>query len=228
MDEIRKLFAKENNVGPEWFSFNSKGACPICKGKGEITPDVAFADPVAILCEECQGQKYNPTALRYTYQDKNIVEVMELTVLQALDFFTSTKIKNGLKKLVDVGLGYMTLGQTTNTLSGGENQRLKLANELNKEGNTYILDEPATGLHEQDVHQLSRLLDDFVERGNTVVIIEHRLELISQADWIIDMGPAGGHHGGQVLFEGIPEDLLKVHNSMTAKHLLMNIENVSD
>ncbi|MEG0366646.1 MAG: excinuclease ABC subunit UvrA [Coprobacillus sp.] len=227
MDEIRKLFAKENNVGPEWFSFNSKGACPICKGKGEITPDVAFADPVNILCEECQGKKYNPTALSYTYHSKNIVEIMELTVLQALDFFTSIKIENRLKKLVEVGLGYMTLGQTTNTLSGGENQRLKLADELNKEGNIYILDEPAIGLHEHDVNGLSHLLNRLVESGNTVIIIEHRLELISKADWIIDMGPEGGHNGGKILFEGTPEMILKVHDSMTAKHLLMNISDTT-
>lgn len=227
MDEIRKLFAKENNVGPEWFSFNSKGACPVCKGKGEITPDVAFADPVNILCEECQGKKYNPTSLSYTYHSKNIVEIMELTVIQALDFFTSIKIENRLKKLVEVGLGYMTLGQTTNTLSGGENQRLKLADELNKEGNIYILDEPATGLHEHDVNGLSHLLNRLVESGNTVIIIEHRLELISKADWIIDMGPEGGHNGGKILFEGTPEMILKAHDSMTAKHLLMNISDTT-
>ena len=135
--------------------------------------------------------------------------------------------ENRLKKLVEVGLGYMTLGQTTNTLSGGENQRLKLADELNKEGNIYILDEPATGLHEHDVNGLSHLLNRLVESGNTVIIIEHRLELISKADWIIDMGPEGGHNGGKILFEGTPEMILKAHDSMTAKHLLMNISDTT-
>lgn len=220
MDEIRRLFGKENGVGPEWFSFNSKGGCPVCKGKGEIVPDVAFADPVAILCEQCQGRRYNPQALGYTYKGKNIEEVLGLTVEQAMDFFADDrKIRKGLQCLVDVGMGYMTLGQNTSSLSGGENQRLKLASELGRKGRTYVLDEPTTGLHSKDVKHLLALFRGMVADGNTVIVVEHRLEMISQADWVIDMGPEGGNLGGRVLFCGTPADLLEFEGSYTAEHL---------
>lgn len=222
MDEIRKLFAKANGVGAEWFSANSKGACPVCNGKGEITPDVAFADPVAILCEECGGRRYNPTALSYTYQGKNIEDVMALTINQALEFFAEPKIRNRLQALQDVGMGYMTLGQPTSTLSGGENQRLKLASELHKAGNVYVLDEPTTGLHSEDVKHLLALLNRLVDQGNTVAIVEHRLEMIAAADWIIDLGPEGGNRGGEVLFSGVPKDLLRCEVSCTARHLKLD------
>ncbi len=220
MDEIRRLFAKANKVSAQWFSFNSKGACPVCKGKGEILPDVAFADPVAILCEECGGRRYNPTALSYTYQGKNIEQVMALTVSQALEFFAEEeKITGPLKTLEDVGLGYMTLGQPTSTLSGGEVQRLKLASELNKTGQIYVLDEPCAGLHQRDVFQLLALLRRLVDQGNTVVVVEHRLELIAAADWVIDMGPGGGREGGQILFTGTPVELMDCPVSETGKFL---------
>ncbi|MBR4098780.1 MAG: excinuclease ABC subunit UvrA [Clostridium sp.] len=219
MDEIRKLFAKENKVGAAWFSFNSKGACPVCKGKGEIMPNVAFADPVAILCEECGGHRYNPTALSYTYHGMNIEQVMDLTISQALDFFPQENIHTPLQCLADVGLGYMTLGQPTSTLSGGETQRLKLASELHKQGNIYVLDEPTTGLHNQDVKHLLKLLNHLIDLGNTVVVVEHRMEMISAADWIIDLGPEGGNKGGQVLFTGTPEQLLDCKISKTANYL---------
>jgi len=219
MDVIRKLFGKENGVSAQWFSFNSKGACPACKGKGEIKPNVAFADPVAIVCEECGGSRYNDTALSYTYGGKNIEEVLGLTIDQALEFFTQPKITEPLRTLQDVGLGYMTLGQPTSTLSGGETQRLKLASELNKEGNIYVLDEPTTGLHNSDVKQLLALLRRLVKQGNTVAVVEHRLELIAEADWIIDMGPAGGKNGGEIIFTGTPEDLTCCSRSETGKYL---------
>ncbi len=219
MDEIRKLFAKENAVGVQWFSFNSKGACPVCKGKGEITPEVAFADPVTIRCEECGGRRYNPTALGYTFQGKNIEEVMSLTIDQALEWFTQPKIRGPLSALQEVGLGYMTLGQPTSTLSGGETQRLKLASELQKSGNIYVLDEPTTGLHSRDVARLLELLRRLVDQGNTVVVVEHRPELITAADWIIDMGPGGGNRGGEVLFAGTPEALADCKCSETGKCL---------
>lgn len=219
MDEIRKLFAKQNGVSAQWFSANSKGACPVCKGKGEITPDVAFADPVAIRCEECGGSRFNPTALSYTYQDKNIEQVMGLTITQALEFFPQPKIQEPLKALQEVGLGYMTLGQPTSTLSGGETQRLKLASELNREGNVYVMDEPSAGLHSRDVENLLALLRRLVEQGNTVVVVEHRLELIAAADWIIDMGPEGGNKGGEILFTGTPEGLIDCPHSETGKYL---------
>ena len=219
MDEIRKLFAKENNVGVQWFSFNSKGACPVCKGKGEITPEVAFADPVTIRCEECGGRRYNLTALGYTFQGKNIEEVMSLTIDQALEWFTQPKITAPLSALQEVGLGYMTLGQPTSTLSGGEIQRLKLASELQTSGNIYVLDEPTTGLHGRDVVRLLELLRRLVNQGNTVVVVEHRPELIAAADWVIDMGPGGGNRGGEVLFAGTPEDLCRCQASETGKYL---------
>lgn len=219
MDDIRRLFAKENNVSVQWFSFNSKGACPVCKGKGEILPDVAFADPVAILCEECRGRRYNPQALRYTYQGKNIEQVMGLTVVQAMEFFTQPRIQKKLRALKEVGLGYMTLGQPTSTLSGGEIQRLKLGSELDKEGNIYVLDEPSTGLHSRDAGHLLRLLRRLVEQGNTVIIIEHRMEMIAAADWIIDMGPGGGRDGGNVIMSGTPEALVHCPVSETGKYL---------
>ena len=222
MDDIRKLFAKENGVSVQWFSFNSKGACPVCKGKGEILPDVAFADPVAILCEECMGKRYNPTALSYPYQGKNIEEVMSLTIHQAFEFFPQPKIHERLQCMLDVGLGYMTLGQPTSTLSGGEVQRLKLASELHKQGNVYVLDEPTTGLHNQDVARLLQLLRRIVTAGNTVIVVEHRQELLAQADWIIDLGPEGGRKGGKVMFTGTPEQLLTCADSLTGWYLRKN------
>lgn len=219
MDEIRKLFAKANKVGAEWFSFNSKGACPVCKGKGEISTDVAFADPVTVLCEECRGHRYSPKALSYTWHGKNIEQVMALTIREAVSFFQEKKINQLLQGLLDVGLGYMTLGQPTSTLSGGELQRLKLANRLQDQGNIYVLDEPSVGMHHCDIRDLLDILQKLVDRGNTVVIIEHRLELIAAADWVIDLGPEGGDRGGEVIFTGTPQDLLQCSASFTARHL---------
>lgn len=219
MDEIRKLFAEENGVGAEWFSYNSKGACPACKGKGEISYEMAFAEPVVVPCEECRGHRYNPTALSYRYHGKNIEDVMALTIEQALQFFTEEKIRHPLQSLADVGLGYMTLGQPTSTLSGGETQRLKLASQLHKSGNIYILDEPTTGLHGNDVETLLALLRRLVAGHNTVVIVEHRLEIIAGADWVIDMGPGGGNNGGQVVYSGTPEGLIHCDQSLTGKYL---------
>ena len=219
MDEIRKLFAKENGVAAGWFSSNSKGACLACKGKGKIVYDMAFADSVEEICEECGGHRYNKTALNYEYHEYNIENVMNLTIEQAMDFFHNKKIQDSLQSLIDVGLGYMTLGQPTSTLSGGEVQRVKLASELQKSGNIYILDEPSTGLHNNDVEILLELLRKLVSRDNTVIIVEHRLELIAQADWIIDMGPDGGNNGGQVLFEGTPDELAQCVKSKTGMFL---------
>ena len=219
MDEIRKLFAKENQVKPGWFSFNSEGGCEVCKGTGQISYDMAFAEPVVVVCEECDGHRYNSTALSYTYKDRNIEEVMGLTIEQAMDFFPGKKIRKLLQGMVDVGLGYLTLGQPTSTLSGGEIQRLKLASELNNSGNIYILDEPSTGLHSQDIEKLLGLLRKLVEQQNTVIIVEHRLELIAQADWVIDMGPDGGSAGGNVLFCGTPKELIACSTSRTGQYL---------
>lgn len=219
MDQIRKLFAKENNVPASWFSSNSKGACPVCHGKGKITYDMAFADAVEEVCEECGRHRFNPTALSYQFQGRNIENIMDLTIEQAMDFFQDKKIRTSLQSLLDVGLGYLTLGQPTSTLSGGEVQRVKLASELQKKGNIYILDEPTTGLHNRDVETLYALLRKLVDNHNTVVIVDHRLELIAQADWVIDMGPEGGTRGGEILFQGTPEQLLSCTNSKTGHFL---------
>lgn len=179
MDEIRKVFAKANGVGAGWFSFNSEGGCPVCKGTGQITYDMAFAEPVVVPCEECGGHRYNPTALSYRYKGMNIEDVMGLTIGQAYDFFENKKIRKLLQSMIDVGLDYLTLGQPTSTLSGGEVQRVKLASELHRTGSIYVLDEPSTGLHSKDIEKLLALLRKLVDSGNTVVMVEHRLELIA-------------------------------------------------
>ena len=219
MDRIRKHFAKANGVSAQWFSSNSKGACPACRGRGEISPEVAFADPVTIVCEECGGKRFNPTALSYKYKGKNIEEVMAMTIEEALEFFDDGKILTPLETLVETGLGYMTLGQPSSTLSGGETQRLKLAGELKKSGSIYILDEPATGLHNEDVRRLTELLRRLVSQGNTVVAVEHRPELITACDYIIDMGPGAGSEGGTVVFTGTPEEILSCEASVTGRYL---------
>ncbi len=219
MDEIRKVFAKANGVGASWFSFNSEGGCPICKGTGQISYEMAFAEPVTVTCEECGGHRYNPTALSYRYQGKNIEEVMDLTIAEADAFFDNARIRKRLQSMIDVGLEYLTLGQPTSTLSGGEIQRVKLASELHREGQIYVLDEPSTGLHVKDVEMLLALLRKLVNHGNTVVMVEQSMELIAQADWIIDLGPEGGSGGGTVLFEGTPAQLLDCAASKTGRFL---------
>ena len=219
MDEIRKLFAKANGVDAGWFSPNSKGACPACGGTGQISYDMAFAEPVTLPCEECGGRRYNQTALSYAYKELNIEQATALTIDQALEFFESEKIKAPLRSLNETGLGYLTLSQPTSTLSGGEAQRVKLAAYLHKSGEIYVLDEPSTGLHGKDVENLAQLLKKLVGRGNTVIIIEHKLSLIAQADWVIDMGPGGGNDGGEILFCGTPAQLIKCAASKTGKYL---------
>lgn len=219
MDEIRKLFAKENGVGAGWFSFNAEGGCPICKGTGQISYEMAFAEPVTVTCEECGGHRYNPKALSYRYHGRNIEEVMGLTIGEANAFFENARIRKRLQSMIDVGLDYLTLGQPTSTLSGGEVQRVKLASELYKQGQIYVLDEPSTGLHSKDVEKLLALLRKLVERGNTVIMVEQNMELIAQADWIIDLGPEGGSGGGQLIFEGTAQQLLDCAASKTGRFL---------
>lgn len=219
MDEIRKLFAKANGVGAGWFSFNSEGGCPVCKGTGQISYEMAFAEPVTVTCEECGGHRYNPTALSYRYQGLNIEQVMALTIADAFAFFENAKIRRQLQCMIDVGLDYLTLGQPTSTLSGGEVQRVKLASELHRQGQVYVLDEPSNGLHVKDLEMLLALLRKLVANGNTVVMVEQSMELIAQADWIIDLGPEGGSGGGTVLFEGTPTQLLDCAASKTGRFL---------
>ncbi|NMM62632.1 excinuclease ABC subunit UvrA [Clostridium sp. P21] len=222
-DEIRKLFASENGVDEGLFSFNSKGSCPVCKGKGVIVTELVFMDPVITECEACSRSRYSEEALSYRYREKNIVEVLSMTVGEALIFFEDKKIRKILQAMKEVGLSYMTLGQPLQTLSGGERQRMKLAKYINKKGNIYILDEPTTGLHISDINKLLQLFEKMVDRGNTVIIIEHNLEVMKQADWIIDIGPDGGKNGGQVVFEGTPKEMLKKGNTITAKCLRKEI-----
>lgn len=218
-DIIRRLFSKANNVKPALFSFNSQGACPNCKGLGVTYTDLAFMDTVVNVCEVCQGNRFIDEALSYKLHGKNISEVLNMTVDEALDFFHEKEISTVLKRLADVGITYITLGQPLNTLSGGELQRIKLADELESNGNIYVLDEPTTGLHMSDISQLLKILDRLVEQGSTVIAIEHNLDVISQADWIIDLGPFAGQNGGRIMFEGLPKDLINCNSSITAQYL---------
>lgn len=219
MDEIRKLFSAENKVSAGLFSYNSEGACESCKGRGYIETDLSFMDSVETHCEDCNGKRYKQEVLSYRYEGKTIVDVLDMTIVEAVDFFTQKEIKNKLKHIAEVGLHYMTLGQPLDTLSGGECQRLKLAKELSKKGNIYIMDEPTTGLHMSDITSILSLIDRLVEKGNTVVVIEHNLDVIRNADWIVDVGVEGGYKGGQILFEGTPEQLKSCDVSITARYI---------
>lgn len=215
-DEIRKLLARESGRLEGLFSFNSTGACPMCGGKGVIVTELAFMDPIITECEACGGLRYNKKALECTYKGKNIVQLLGLTASQALEVFKEEKIRKHLKLLEQVGLSYLTLGQPLSTLSGGERQRLKLAKELRKKGSVIVLDEPTTGLHLSDIQNLLKLFDLIVSRGNTLVVIEHNLDVIKQADWLIDIGPDGGKHGGKVVFTGTPMDMVLHADTLTA------------
>ncbi|MFW6245284.1 MAG: ATP-binding cassette domain-containing protein, partial [Fibrobacterota bacterium] len=201
------------------FSFNSKGACPKCNGQGVLTFELHFLDSVKTVCDECEGRRYRPDVLALRYGGKNIAEVLDMTVNEAHDFFTSEKIRKHLKLLQKVGLDYLKLGQSLSTLSGGEAQRLKIASELHKKSSIYIMDEPTTGLHMSDIDQFYQIIKSLVARDNTVVIIEHNLDIIRYADWIIDMGPEGGKGGGEVLFQGWAGDIVNVENSFTGRCL---------
>jgi excinuclease UvrABC ATPase subunit len=222
MDIIRKMFARQNGVPASLFSFNSRGACGACGGRGEITTDLAFMDPITTRCEECEGRRYRSEVLAHRLHGLSIADVLELTAEEAAKFFATAgdpSLDRKLAALNEVGLGYLTLGRSLSSLSGGERQRLKLANELHRSGTVYLLDEPTTGLHMADVAVLNRLLDRLVDAGNTVVVVEHDLDVIKHADWIIDLGPGGGRDGGRVLFEGTPAQLRDDPDSLTAHHL---------
>lgn len=219
MDGIRKAFASANKVQPALFSFNSKGACENCQGLGVVYTDLAYLDEVKLPCEICGGKRFKEEVLAYRLSGKNISEILEMTVAQALEFFELPDVVKVLQALADVGLDYLTLGQPLSTLSGGECQRIKLAGELHKKGSLYIMDEPTTGLHMSDIAHILGIINRIVDEGNTMVIIEHNLDVIRNADWIIDMGPEGGRFGGEVIFTGTPADLLKDKKSLTAKYL---------
>ncbi|GAA2446593.1 excinuclease ABC subunit UvrA [Streptomyces macrosporus] len=221
LDPIRALFAAENGVSASLFSPNSEGACGRCDGLGTIYTDLAFMDPMVSLCEECRGRRFTDEALRYRCRGLAIADVFELSAREAVEVFPEPRVGGVLRRLVDVGLGYLPLGQPLNTLSGGERQRLRLADALDRPDRTYVFDEPTTGLHPSDVAGLLALFDRLVEAGGTVVVIEHNLEVIARADWIVDLGPGPGRHGGRVIFQGTPEELLRVPDavSATARHL---------
>lgn len=219
MDDVRKAFASANKVNQSLFSFNSKGACENCQGLGVVYTDLAFLDSVKLPCEVCGGKRFKEEVLAYKLNGKSIAEVLEMTVEQALEFFELKEVVRKLQAMSDVGLNYITLGQPLSTLSGGECQRIKLASELHKKGSIYVMDEPTTGLHMSDIGHLLAIMNRLVDTGNTVIVIEHNLDVISQADWIIDMGPDGGSKGGQVVFEGTPEQIVEAEQSITGKYL---------
>ena len=219
MDDIRKAFASANKVHAGLFSFNSKGACENCNGAGVIYTELSFLGGVKTPCEVCDGRRFKDDVLAYTLDGRNVSEVLALTVAAALEAFTQRDIVRKLQSMSDVGLDYLTLGQPLSTLSGGECQRIKLASELHRKGNVYVLDEPTTGLHMSDTSHLLGMLDRLVDGGNTVVIIEHNLDVIRNADWVIDLGPEGGTKGGRLIFSGTPADLLRASGSLTAEYL---------
>jgi excinuclease ABC subunit A len=228
-DHVRKLFAatqeaKVRGYLPGRFSFNvAGGRCEACAGDGTIKIEMHFLPDVYVPCEVCKGKRYNRDTLDITFKDKNVSDVLDLSCEEALEFFgNQPAISRHMQTLVDVGLGYVRLGQPATTLSGGEAQRVKLASELAKRstGHTiYILDEPTTGLHFEDIRKLLTVLSRLVEQGNTVLVIEHNLDVIKTADWVIDLGPEGGNGGGTLVCEGSPEDVAAVSSSWTGQYL---------
>jgi len=224
LEPIRKAFAKSNGVKPALFSSNSEGACPNCNGAGVIFTDLGVMASVSTVCEVCEGKRFQASVLEYTLGGKNISEVLAMPVSEAERFFASGDARIPaahaiLQRLVDVGLGYISLGQPLTTLSGGERQRLKLATHMGESGDVYILDEPTTGLHLADVEQLLGLLDRLVESGKSVIVIEHHQAVMAHADWIIDIGPGAGHDGGRVVFEGTPAQLVADRSTVTGEYL---------
>lgn len=219
MDNIRKAFSKVNNVNVSLFSSNSEGACENCNGTGVIETNLAFMENIKSTCDVCEGKKFKKEVLDYRFQGKNVIEVLEMSVTEAIEFFDIKSIKTKLQSIEDMGIGYLTLGQTLDTLSGGECQRLKLASELHNKSSIYILDEPTTGLHMSDIEKFVNIIEGIVDSGNTVIIIEHNIDVIKRADWIIDMGPEGGTRGGEIIFEGTPKELCNCKESLTAKYI---------
>ncbi|MFD3482173.1 ATP-binding cassette domain-containing protein [Streptomyces sp. NPDC058665] len=219
LSPIRTAFAKANGVKAALFSANSEGACPNCNGLGLVYTDLAMMAGVASVCEECEGKRFTPEVLTYRLNGKNISEVLSMSVAEAHDYFPSGQAHAILGRLTDVGLSYLRLGQPLNTLSGGERQRLKLAIQMAEKSSVYILDEPTTGLHMADVDKLLALLDRLVDAGNTVIVIEHHQAVMAHADWLVDLGPGGGHDGGQIVFTGTPADLVAHADTLTARHL---------
>ena len=223
--DIRKVFAKAHKMKEEYFTFNGKGACPVCGGKGVIVSEMAFMDSIETVCEACGGLRYAPEALAYTYtspatgETMNIAQVMDLSVRLASAFFKGTVIEKKLRPLVDVGLKYLHLNQALSTLSGGELQRMKLASYLGESGKVFIVDEPTDGLHMGDVRNILALFDSLVAQGNTVYLIEHNTDVIRSADWVLELGPGAGEEGGSVIYTGTPEGMLEAPESVTRHYL---------
>jgi excinuclease ABC subunit A len=233
-DDIRALFsalpaAKAGGLKPAAFSFNVEGGrCDVCQGEGEVKIEMQFMADIYLPCETCGGRRFKQQVLDITYQEKNVADILELTIEEAVEFFANEpKILQKLNPLLDVGLGYVHLGQSSNTLSGGEAQRIKLASFLIKGNNAhktmFIFDEPTTGLHFHDIKKLLKALNTLIEQGNTILVIEHNMDMIKCADWVIDIGPEGGDKGGNVVFEGKPEDMLSVKESYTGQFLKVHL-----
>jgi len=219
-DDIRRLFANNYRVKDSLFTFNGQGACEECKGLGYITMDMHFLGDIHSTCPKCKGKRYKKEVLKYFYNSKNIAEILDMTVLEAYNFFADNiKISKSLKLLIDVGLEYLKLGQSLSTLSGGENQRLKLASKLNKKGDVFILDEPTKGLHFQDITYLLKLIQRLIKNNNTIIVVEHNIEIIKNADWIIELGYGAGKEGGKIIFEGNIINLKKDNKSIIKKYI---------
>lgn len=218
-DEIRAIFAAENKVSAAWFSFNSKGACPACGGSGVIVSGMAFMDSIETVCDLCGGKRYSKEALAYTYKGKNIAEVMDMTVDEAAEFFAGRPLCEKLTSLRRTGLGYLHLNQSMTTLSGGELQRVKLASHLGLRGSIFILDEPTDGLHLDDIRTLMKLFNEMTDAGNTMFLVEHSVDVMKEADYIVELGPGGGNSGGEVIFAGAPRDMLSCEKSVTRPYV---------
>ncbi len=219
LDPLRQLFAKATGKPASWFSFNSDGACPECKGAGSLAVEMSFLDDVRMVCPECEGRRYTAQVLEQTWKGRSIADILALTAGEAVLILTQKNLLPALKLLCDVGLEYLTLGQPLSTLSGGECQRLKLAVEMGKQGNVYVLDEPTTGLHLADIQRLMGMLHRLADDGNSVLVVEHNLDVIAQADWVIDLGPEGGRRGGQLVACGTPEQVAANPASHTGRYL---------
>jgi excinuclease ABC A subunit len=218
-DDIRKLFAKMNKTKADLFSFNGKGGCPVCQGKGVIVSDMAFMDAIETTCEACGGLRYSNEVLSYKVNGMNIAEVMDMTANKASEMFAGTVIAEKLEPLRKVGLGYLHLNQSLSTLSGGELQRIKLASYLRDAGKIFIMDEPSDGLHLNDIRRILDLFDTMVEAGNTIFLIEHNLEMLKACDYLVELGPGGGAMGGKIIFSGTPKEMLDCKDSVTAPYL---------
>jgi excinuclease UvrABC ATPase subunit len=223
-DEIRNEFANASGQPSSIFAFNSKGACEKCKGLGYEMINMHFLGDIKIVCDECCGRRYSVETLQYEYMGKNIADVLEMTVDEALSFFNKRSIQSKLQILSEVGLGYLTLGQSFDTLSGGEAQRIKLASGLSRDSSIFILDEPTRGLHMYDVYNLLKVLNKIVNNNNTVIVVEHNMDVIKNADHIIDLGPGAGRNGGNIVAEGTPIDIIHAKNSHTAEYLKYELQ----